>query len=387
MLPTLDAANRLISMEVKEARLYYYKHDSLNLESPNLERLPSLSPSEFKRIDDVIPVRFDRDAISFTQTDYWDSAVLRLAMGDYTLQSLAVEEELPRLYSYSDAPVMVAHIICHGQPKCEITTSRRKNRNPVRLALRLEKFASQMHLIRIEFGDTLSWWKVSSPRMGWTNAAVKTQLEELFALYTASKMCELDPEPACRMPFHLSNRYKFRPLSGPEASPWSEAESDTVATPTHRSPSSRNSPKLPLPTVPSPLTSRALTSTLLPQPSATTTILHHPRVLKRKLDEMIVHYDEIEEEEKKSMASCREKKEKLWADWRSTDPPTPANPQHPAGLKRKLEEMEVKYNRIEDEEKEVTVRCHEKKEKLWEDLSKGIPLGHRDGNDRERQRA
>ena len=379
MLPTLNAANRLMSMEIKQARLYYYKHDS-----PNLERLPSLSTSEFESIGDVNLVRFDRDAVSFTQKDYWNSAVLRLATGDYTLQSLTVEEELPRLNSYSHAPLMVAHIICHGQPKCEITASRHKNSIPIAPALPLGKFASQMHLIRIEFGDILSWWKVSSPRKGWTNATVKTQLEELFALYTASKICDLDPEPGYRMPFHLSNRYRLRPLSGPEASSWSEAKSDTADTPTHSSPSSRNSPELPLHTIPSPPASRSLTSTLLPQPSSTSTILQHPRVLKRKLDELIVHYDEIEEEEKKSMASCREKKEKLWADWRSTDPPMAANPQHPAGLKRKLEEMEANYDKIEDEEKEVTVRCHEKKEKLWKNFNKVIPSGQSDYNDRKR---
>ena len=74
---TPDAASRLISMEVKEASLFYYKHHS-----PNLERLPSLSRSEFEYVGDVGPIIFDRDAISFTQTDYWSSAVVRLATGD-----------------------------------------------------------------------------------------------------------------------------------------------------------------------------------------------------------------------------------------------------------------------------------------------------------------
>ena len=379
MPPTPDAASRLISMEVKEARLFYYKHHS-----PNLEQLPSLSGSDFEYAGDVKPARFERDAISFTQRACRNSVVARLATGEYTIESLTVEKPFPIVHRWNDEPVMVAHIICHRQPKCIMTTTdRRKTRTS---ALPLGEFASQMHLIRIEFRDILSWWKVSSLREGWTIAAVKTQLEQLFALYTTSTLCDLDPEPGHRMPFHLSNTYRLPPSCDPEASPWSEAESSAAANPAYPPPSSRHLPELFLPTSTSPLTTQALSTTLLPQSSPTSTVLQHPRVLKQKLDQIIVDYDKIEEEEKKSMASCSEKKEKLWADWRSTDPPTPANLQHPAGLKRKLEEMEAKYDRIEDEEKKVTVRCHEKKEKLWEIFNKGIPSGHRDENDRERQR-
>ena len=376
MPPTPDVANRLTSMRVDEARLYYYKHPS-----PNLERLPPLSGSELECVGDVKPIRFDRDAISFIQSEDRNSAVVQPATGDYTLQSVTVEKPFEPVYWRNDEHVMVAHIICHGQPQCEFSAYRRKHGMPIARALPLGKHASQMHSIRVEFGDICSWWEVSRrKKKGWTSAAVQTQLERLFALYTASTLCGLDPEHGYEMPFHISTKIRPSRSIGHEALPWSEAESNTAVKPAQPSPSRGYPPKLPLPTSISPPTSRALTSTVLPQATSTSTILQNPRVLKRKLDEMIVHYDKIDEEEKKSMANCREKKEKLWAEWRSTDILTPSNPQHPAGLKRRLEEMEAKYDRIEDEEKEVTVHCYGKKEKLWEALKKGIPSGYSDDN-------
>ena len=379
MPPTPDAANRLISMEIKEARLYYYKYNV-----PPLDQLSTLWESDFKCVGDVKPVEFKRDAVSFTQSKSKRGdkrVVMQLTTGHYTLQSFTVEEPLVPVHWNNDEPVMVVQMECHRYPQRDFETCPCNNSKPM---LPLEKYANQMRFIRIEFGELCSWWKVSSPREGWTDTAVQTQLEQLFALYTTSTLCDPDPEPGHRMPFHLSNTYKLTPSCDPEASPWSEAEPSATANPAHPSSSSGHPPELPYFTSPSPPTSRALTSTLLHQPSPTSTILQHPSVLKRKLDEMIVHYDKIEEEEKKSMASCREKKEKLWADWRSTDPPTPANPQHPAGLKRKMEEMEVNYDKIEDEEKKVTIHYREKKEKLWGNFNKVIPPGHRDDNDRER---
>ncbi|KAI4107312.1 MAG: hypothetical protein LQ339_002710 [Xanthoria mediterranea] len=311
MPPTPDAANRLIHMAVENTRFYYYKHHS-----PDLEQLQSLSGSEFECVGDVNSVGFDRDAIRFTQHKRGTAtAMVELQRGEYTLQSVTVEKPFEPGRWKNVETVMVVHIVCHRRPQSVFTLHRHE------AALPLARYASQMHFIRVEFSDICSWWEVSRRNKGWTNAAVQTQLEQLFALYTASTLCGPESEPEHTMPFYLSNKRRLCPTSGPEASPWSEAESDTAATPAHPPPSSRNPPEIPLPTIPYPPTSRALTSTLLPQPSATSTILQHPRVLKRKLDEMIVHYDAIEEEEKKSIASCHEKKGKLWADWRSTNPP------------------------------------------------------------------
>ncbi|CAO1605328.1 hypothetical protein XANCAGTX0491_008849 [Xanthoria calcicola] len=371
MPPTPDAANRLLRMEVTKARLYYYKHHS-----PSLEQLQAVSGSEFECVGDV-KAKFDRDAISFTQRENGNNAVVRLATGDYTLHSLAVEKSFLSFHWWTSEPIMVAYFLCHGSPKCEMTASRRKDGIPIAPALPLGNFASQMHFIRMEFRCIVSVWNESGP-------SVRLELDQLFALYTASTLCGPEPEPEFIVPFIIYNRYKLRPASVPGASSWSEAGSSAAAKLVQLSASTRHPTRIPIPRSPSPSSGRALTSTLLPQSSPTSTVIHHPRVLKRKLDELIVHYDAIEEEEKNSIASCRERKGKLWAEWRSTNPPPSTNPQHPAGLKRKLEEMEAKYDRIEDEEKKVTVRCHKKKEKLWENFNQGIPSGHRDDHDSER---
>ncbi|KAL9005255.1 MAG: hypothetical protein Q9180_009807 [Flavoplaca navasiana] len=93
--------------------------------------------------------------------------------------------------------------------------------------------------------------------------------------------------------------------------------------------------------------------------------LKNPACLNSKFDETKSAYNKIEKEEKEIMDRCREKKAKVWQDYSGIGF-APKNPQHPANLKRKLDEMTAHYDDIEKKEKEFMARCRESKEKLWE---------------------
>ncbi|KAL8883547.1 MAG: hypothetical protein Q9192_007111 [Flavoplaca navasiana] len=92
--------------------------------------------------------------------------------------------------------------------------------------------------------------------------------------------------------------------------------------------------------------------------------LQHPASLKPKLKEMVLQYDAIENEESKEMASCEEKKRKLWEDWFEAQP-APERLKNPACLNSKFDETKSAYNKIEKDEKETMDRCREKKAKMW----------------------
>ena len=94
----------------------------------------------------------------------------------------------------------------------------------------------------------------------------------------------------------------------------------------------------------------------------------HPASLKPKLKEMVLQYDAIEHEESKEMASCEKKKRKLWEDWFEAQP-APERLKNPACLNSKFDETKSAYNKIEKEEKEIMDRCREKKANVWQDCS------------------
>ncbi|KAL8991830.1 MAG: hypothetical protein Q9169_007616 [Polycauliona sp. 2 TL-2023] len=102
----------------------------------------------------------------------------------------------------------------------------------------------------------------------------------------------------------------------------------------------------------------------------TSTSPEHPSSLRRKLEEMETEYDKVEKEEADAVASSQERKVQLWQEVSGHTPKSGA-PLHPATLKRELEDMTKCYDRVEKEEKDFIVRCHKQKEELWGQFYQG----------------
>ncbi|KAL8835825.1 MAG: hypothetical protein Q9176_006706 [Flavoplaca citrina] len=100
-----------------------------------------------------------------------------------------------------------------------------------------------------------------------------------------------------------------------------------------------------------------------------TTDPRHPANLKRKLDEMIKQYATIEDEETRLMATCKEKKMELWEEWRGAQPP-PGSLKHPACIGLKYEELQTAYTKVEEEERGIMARARERKAQVWQEYNK-----------------
>ncbi|KAL8753347.1 MAG: hypothetical protein Q9199_005114 [Rusavskia elegans] len=335
---TSAAAKSPTSIDVNMAILFFRRHYT-----SKTERLPNL-PAAGLGESNVSPVTFDQDSISFTQKANGSSCVVRLAKRDYTLQSLAFET--PFMAPRDDESVIVASIVCHSQPKCEITPSKRKNGMLEARKIPLRKLASEMYIVRIELSEALCYWKVRGATKGKTLAAVKSQLDHVCVGYNSTPVAESwgpsqlkaalysedkdsgkgfiisrpkllamstaaghPPRPASSNP-PQSNRCTLNQQSIVETVELNCPPRPASSNPPH--PASNNQPSSnPLPTD---LTSPGK---LPHQAPPTLTAQQHPTGLKRKLEEMKTQYDEIEKEEKNFMLRSREKKEKLWQELHS----------------------------------------------------------------------
>ncbi|KAL8769058.1 MAG: hypothetical protein Q9209_004844 [Squamulea sp. 1 TL-2023] len=292
-MPRISGAARIpVSIEVDMAKLYYTLCGSFQY-----KRLPSFPAAGLGEFGNVNPVIFDRDAISFTQKGDGNSCAARLAKGEYSIHSLTLERQF--MEPTGDDTAITVLIRCHSQPKCEITSSRRKNGMLKAKAIPLGKFVGQMEFIRIELNNIPSHWKVRGATKGKTLAALKTQLEQLCLGYESTAPAE--PIFGSEFRSILSEEDEALPSDVNET----PSKSDSILTPMGHHLQPATSDNHPSSTV------NSAVPMSVPQTPA---ILHQHTARKRKLVEMKAQYDEIEKEED-FMAKSREKKEKLWEDW------------------------------------------------------------------------
>lgn len=215
-----------------------------------------------------------------------------------------------------DESVIVASIVCHSQPKCEITPSKRKNSMLEARKIPLRKLANEMYIVRIELSEALCYWKVRGATKGKTLAAVKSQLDHVCVGYNSTPVAEswgpsqlkaaLYSEDEDSGKGFIISRPKLLAMSTAAGYPPRPASNN----PSHPASNNQPSSNLPHPDLPPP-------GKPPHQAPPTLTAQQHPTGLKRKLEEMKTQYDEIEKEEKDFMVRSRAKKEKLWQELHS----------------------------------------------------------------------
>lgn len=346
-------------MELDQAVLYYGTEDS----SATI-LLPSPPAVWHGQYGNVTSVKLKQSSISFIQKRKEDSCVADLEGRTFSIRSFSFER--PYKPQYFDQTVLVATLECYSSPKCKLISNRHPYALPKAEAIPLYKRAGEMRLIRLELNEEPSKWTVRGTRKAQTAGTFRCQLERLYAPHTS--LASTDPESQSQ-PKVESDHGDAPPARSPPVSlSGPEAVSAAAGGPPFAAPSNGHPTSLPLPATLPPSASHPIAGTLPPPAPPRSTTRQHPRVLKRKVEEMEAQYNEIEEEEEEFVVRCGERKEQLWQKLRSGDPPTSTGPRHPSGLKRRLEEMEVQYDGIEKEEEEFMVRCRERKAKLWEDF-------------------
>lgn len=331
-----------------------------------------------------VPVVFDGAFISIMHTARGKNCVARFEAGTFDFKSFEIRS--PHRMWMDDDRILALYvqIDCRTPPKCEVTSTRGRGRLLNVETAPLGQYSSQMHSMRLELIDIYSGWTVLGGAEALSLFALKDRLEHLYALksYTSSTGKPWLPtftvisKPANESPPDNITVASYNPvatssttgnsLNGNSSNDHADSSPVPKGLPSPTSiprPASLNLSQ----TTPLPI-SLPVASTLLPRTPPTSMAPQHPSVLKRKVEEMEAHYDKIEEEEKAFAFRTCERKEQLWQKLRSSDTPTPTRPQHPSGLKRKLEEMEVQYDGNEKEEEEFMVRCRKRKSELWQEL-------------------
>ncbi|KAL8643418.1 MAG: hypothetical protein Q9226_008392 [Calogaya cf. arnoldii] len=337
-----------------------------------------------------VPVVFDEAFISITHTAGGKSCVTHFETGNLDFKSFEISSPSILWGGRGFIEALYIEIDCHNPPKCEVTSTRGRGRLLNVETAALGQYSSQMHSMQLEIVDFPTEWTVLGGAKAFSLMALKNRLEDLYALKSYISSTEKD----------LYRRFTIKSEPTDESPPDNAivasydrvATSSTAGNSLNTNPSNNRANRSPLltglpsptsvshpPSLPRPAslrlpknpplpTSPSIASLLLPPTLPTSATLQHPSVLKHKVEEMEAHYNKIEEEEKEFAGRTRERKEQLWQKLRSSDTPTPTRPQHPSGLKRKLEEMEVQYDGIEKEEEEFMVRCGKRKTELWQGL-------------------
>ncbi|KAL8850402.1 MAG: hypothetical protein Q9221_004634 [Calogaya cf. arnoldii] len=389
MSSTSPAAGTPTSIEVYSA-LLYYGFDKGSATSTAMPPMPPLTKDDGTCCM-VSPVIVNQNSISITPANLWNNLVILLEKGTFTI--LALESGESRLAHRSIGTASFILIECHSPPRYEVIRNKSKQAAPNPRYMAFETAVRQMHVIRLELFENPRTWEVHGATKAATPAGLRRQLEQLCALNITTE------EPRFDVRSNIIGEREGGPHShaltthsGPRTtSTTDEAHFDVspnvvieregrpngnaLTTHPRSKPAYAETGNRPQPASTNEQPASLLPSanpppsiTLLPPAPPTSTTRQHVSVLKRKVEEMEAQYNKLEEEEKEFAVRSDKRREQLWQKLRSGNPLTSNTPPHPASLKRKLEELEGDYDAIEKEEEEFMVHCRERKAKLWLEL-------------------
>ncbi|KAL8893235.1 MAG: hypothetical protein Q9192_005467 [Flavoplaca navasiana] len=378
-MPQINEA-KMISMRVKTARLSFWGPDASAAE-----------PTAEEFFGNVQPVIFHRDYISIAHKGGGETCIALLMKGTFTILSLRSG---------------TMKIRCHQSPNCYLTSSEMTNlqsRQREAQQYLLGNAARRMGTIELYFSVERESWIVSGAKKA-KPFGITDQLRRWIALYPPATSGQPAPQSNTGSPANLDDGS----ISADATRPSTVLEGVKAATESPRRQVSKDtrSASLPLPANLPPQTSLPRLTSLPPpnsdlhpagspfsassQPPAksipasavppsippTSTEPQDPAALKRRIDEMIVLYDTIEDEETRLMAACKERKIKLWEEWRGAQPP-PGSLKHPACIGPKYKELQAAYTNVEKEERDILARCRERKAQVWQEYS-GIGFALKD---------